>query len=235
MRGVYGFGLDGAQSEYMRVSERSLLPLPESLDFEVGALLLDPIGTPYHAHKRIGTNATHTVGVFGLGPMGLGAVMTAAKLGARVLAIDPVPYRRDLARKLGATDLIDPSAGDGVAQIRAITNGHGLDRALECSANATALTTALETIRHFGHVALIGEGDTATIRPSAQFNSKEFFLSGSRCYPLGEHAEICRWAETLPARDLVTHRFGIEDAATAYTTFAGGQTGKVIFRPHDNA
>ena len=74
MKGVYGFSCNGMQAQYVRIAETSLLPLPESMSFEQGCLVLDPVGTPYHAHKRIGTNATHTVGVFGLGPMGLGAL-----------------------------------------------------------------------------------------------------------------------------------------------------------------
>jgi propanol-preferring alcohol dehydrogenase len=232
-RGLYGFDLDGCQSELMCVSERCLLPIPDCMGFETGALLLDPVGTPYHAHKRIGTNATHTVGVFGLGPMGLGATMVAAALGARVLAVDPIAYRRELAKTVGAADLIDPMAGDAVAEIRELTDGYGLDRALECSGNPQALTAALDSMRHFGHLALIGEGGDARIRPSRHFNGKELSLSGSRCYPAGEHEEICRFAGSLPVGELVTHRFGFEQAAEAYAAFAGGRTGKVLFVPRE--
>jgi threonine dehydrogenase-like Zn-dependent dehydrogenase len=230
--GVYGFGLNGVHAEYARLGERSLLPLPDSMSFEQGCLVLDPVGTPYHAHKRIGTNATHVVGVFGLGPMGLGAVCVAAQLGARVLGVDPIAFRRRLAEKLGAAETIDPAAGDVREQVRDVTAGYGLDRALECSGRAEPLAAALDLVRPFGHVAIIGENPEATIRPSAHFNRKEIFLSGSTCFPLGEYDEIVRLFELgLPAAEMITHRFPVEQADEAYRTFAGGETGKVIFSP----
>ena len=231
-KGVYGFGLDGVHAELVRMSERSLLPLPESMSFEQGCLVLDPVGTPYHTHKRIATNAAHVVGVFGLGPMGLGSVCIAAHLGARVIGVDPIAFRRDLAKKLGAAEAVDPGQGDVAAQIRELTGGYGLDRALECSGKAGPLHTALDLVRHFGHVAIIGENAEATIRPSDHFCRKEITLSGSTCFPLGEFDGIVRLFEAgLPAADMITHRFTVEQAAEAYATFATGNTGKVIFVP----
>jgi len=228
--GVYGFGLDGVHAEYIRISERSLLPLPDSMTFDQGCLVLDPIGTPSHAHRRMGTNATHVVGVFGLGPMGLGAVCIASHLGARVVAVDPIPFRRDLASTLGAADTLDPAAGDVVTQIRDLTGGYGLDRALECSGRPEPLYAALDVVRSFGHVAIIGENPEARISPSNHFNRKEITLSGSTCFPLGEFDDIVRLFEAgLPAAKMITHRFPIDQAAEAYNTFAKGNTGKVIF------
>ncbi len=233
-KGTYGFGLDGVHAEYVRIAESAVLPLPDSVSFEEGCLILDPIGTPLHAHLRMGTNATHVVGVFGLGPMGLGAVMTAAHLGAKVIGVDPIAYRRELAGKLGAETVIDPAEGDVVEIIRSATAGHGLDRALECAGRADTLHAALELIRPFGHVAIIGENSEATIRPSAHFNRKEIVLSGSCCFPLGEYGGILRLlAGGLGAGALITHRFRIEQAAEAYRTFDEGNTGKVVFVAQD--
>jgi threonine dehydrogenase-like Zn-dependent dehydrogenase len=229
-RGVYGFGASGVHAQCARLAEGSLLRMPDAMTFEQGCLVLDPVGTPWHAHKRIGTNASHTVGVFGLGPMGLGSVCVAAHLGARVLGVDPIAYRRDLARKLGAAEVIDPAAADVVRQIRDRTKGYGLDRALECSGTAAGLAAALDAVRAFGHVANIGENREATVRPSDHFNRKEITLSGSTCFPLGEFDEIARQFEAgLRATDMITHRFTVEEAAEAYATFATGRTGKVIF------
>ena len=229
-RGTYGFGLDGVHAEYVRISERSLLPLPDSMTFEQGCLVLDPVGGPYHASKRTGVNATHVVGVFGLGPMGLGAVCIAAHLGAKVIGVDPIPFRRALAEKLGAAVTLDPMAGDIVGQVREATGGYGLDRAFECSGRPEPLRAALDLVRHFGHVAIIGENPEATISPSNHFCRKEIFLSGSTCFPLGEFEEIVRLFESgLRSAEMITHRFTIEQAAEAYATFAGGETGKVIF------
>jgi propanol-preferring alcohol dehydrogenase len=230
MKGVYGFSRDGVHAELVRIAESSLLPLPDSISFEEGCLILDPVGTPYHALKRTVANASHTVGVFGLGPMGLGSVLIAAHLGARVIGVDVIAYRRDLALKLGAWRTVNPASGDVVQQIRDLTNGYGLDRALECSGKAEPLHAALDLCRPFGHVAIIGENEKATVRPSDHFNRKEITLSGSCCFPLGEYGEILRLFERgLRAKDMITHRFTVEQAAEAYRTFAAGNTGKVIF------
>ncbi len=229
-KGIYGFTRDGFQAELVAVSESTLLPLPNSVSFEEGSLILDPVGSPYHSLKRMGTNATHTVGVFGLGPMGLGAVLIATRLGARVIGVDPIAYRRELARKLGASETIDPAVGDVVAQIRELTHGYGLDRSVECTGKAEPLHAALDLARPLSHVAIIGENEQATIRPSDHFTSKEIFLSGSCCFPLGEYGDILHLLENgLRVRDLITHRFPIEQAEAAYSLFAQGNTGKVLF------
>ena len=231
-RGGYGFGLNGVHAEYIRICERSLLKLPEWLSFEQACLLLDPVGTPYHAHKRIGTNATHIVGVFGLGPMGLGTLCVARHLGARVLGVEPVAYRRELARKLGAEAVIDPAEGKVVERIRELTGGYGLDRALECSGQAEPLHFALDLVRPFGHVAIIGENPQATIRPSDHFCRKEITLSGSTCFPLHEYEELLRaYQAGLRTAETITHRFTVNEAAEAYRLFETRQTGKVIFVP----
>jgi len=231
-RGGYGFGLDGVHAEYARICERTLLKLPDWMTFEQGCLVLDPVGTPYHAHKRIGTNATHAVGIFGLGPMGLGTLCVARHLGARVIGVEPVAYRRELAKRLGAETVLDPADGHVVERLRDLTGGAGLDRVFECSGDGEALHFALDAVRPFGHVAIIGENNHAVIRPSDHFLRKEITLSGSTCFPLGEYDELVRAYQTgLRSAEMITHRFTIDDAPEAYRLFATRQTGKVIFVP----
>ena len=125
---------------------------------------------------------------------------------------------------------MDPAQGNVVQQVRDLTKGYGLDRAFECSGKPEPLGAALDLVRHFGHVSIVGEQPEAKIRPSDHFNRKEIMLSGSTCFPLGEFAEIARLFERgLRAADMITHRFTVEQAAEAYRTFAAGNTGKVIF------
>ena len=100
------------------------------------------------------TNAT--AGVFGFGPMGLGAAVIAARPGAKVIAVDPIAYRREPAEKPGARETIDPTDGDVVEQIRERTGGYGLDPALECAGKTEALNAALDLVRPFGHAAIVG-------------------------------------------------------------------------------
>ncbi len=231
-RGGYGFGLDGVHAEYARMCERSLLKLPDSISFEQGALMLDPVGTTYHAHRRIGTSATHTVAIFGLGPMGLGTLCVARHLGARVIGVEPVAYRRELAERLGAETTLDPADGDVVERVRKLTGGRGCERAFECSGEGEPLGWALDVAAPFAHVAVIGENNDARIRPSDHFLRKEVTVSGSTCFALGEFDDLCRAFDAgLRSAEMITHRFGIEDAGEAYALFASRETGKVLFTP----
>ncbi len=230
---MHGFSKNGFQTEYVRTNENQCMILPEHMSFEDGAVLQDPIGTPFHAIKRMGTQPEHTVAVFGLGPMGLGAVMIAAQKGCRVIGIEPIAFRRDMAAKIGAAELIDPAAGDVVERIKELTDGAGVDRSLECSGRADALEAAVEAAAYFGHVATIGECDAATISPSSYFNRKELTLSGSTVFPATEYDELCQlFADGLTPEQFITHRYSIEQAQQAYTTFTAGETGKVVFIPH---
>ena len=94
------------------------------------------------------------------------------------------------------------------------------------------LAAALDVAAIFGHVAIIGECETATIEPSGQFNRKELTLSGSTVFPATEYDELCQlFADGLAAERFITHRYSVEQAAKAYQTFTAGDTGKVVFVP----
>jgi threonine dehydrogenase-like Zn-dependent dehydrogenase len=124
--------------------------------------------------------------------MGLGAVRVGSFLGAEIIAVEPNPYRRKLALKLGAVAALDPGEGNIVDQVLESTKGYGLDQALECSGASAALHAALDLVRPFGHVAIVGENSQATMRPSDHFLRKEIVMSGATCFPLAEFPSIVR-------------------------------------------
>jgi len=226
---TYGFTGHGFQAQYALVNERSLCRIPDWMSYEDASLILDPVGTPYHAFKRMGTNRNHKVGVFGLGPMGLGAVSIGVFYGATVIAFDPNDYRRKLAKTLGANSVIDPVIQDPYHEVLEVTKGYGLDHVLECSGTQEALSVALDVVRPFGAISLIGESEEALINPSEHFLRKEISLSGSTCFPMHDCSEIIElYAQGLDPRKIITHRHKLQDASLAYKTFNEGNTGKVI-------
>jgi len=236
MKDVLGFGRNGVHAEFVLIPDRCLLPLPDQVSYEAGATLLDPIGTPFHALKRMKANAGHTIVVFGLGPMGLGSVALASFLGARVIGVDPIPFRRDHALRIGASLVLDPGEVDVLQALQEATQGIGPEMALECSGTAQALGQALDAVRQHGAVSIIGENPEALIKPSGHFNRKEITLCGSTCFPLGDYEGILRFIERgLDPTVIITHRFGIEDAAEAYSLFDQGATGKVLLTPHGSS
>ena len=107
---VYGSTEHGGHQEYMLVPAYTCIPMPEGLDFVSAAACSCGTGTAFHAVKRLNPTGLDTVAIFGQGPVGLSATMFAAQLGARVIAVDISPYRLNLAKELGASEVIDSSS-----------------------------------------------------------------------------------------------------------------------------
>ena len=93
----------------------------------------DGIGVPYHTSTRLRDPWIKNIANLGAGPIGLGNIMMQSYLGRRVIAVDIAPYRLDLAKKLGAAEVVDARTGDVVKQIRALTNSLGPEVCLEAA------------------------------------------------------------------------------------------------------
>jgi threonine dehydrogenase-like Zn-dependent dehydrogenase len=230
-----GFSRDGGDAEYVLAPERVCLPLPEGVSFEVAALIGDGVGTPYRAlMKAGGIRADQVLGIFGLGPVGLGAAMLGARFGARVIGVDVNAARLALAKELGVDHLIDASSADVVASVAELTRGVRLDVAMECAGSDVTLRYALDTCRHFGHIALVGEHreGLATIDPSRHFLGRELTMTGTRYYHLPDYEEILALIENgLGPERMVTHRFPLSEAPAAFALFDAGRTAKTLLFP----
>src|SRR5919197_603375 len=121
----------GAHAPFMKVPAFTLVPLPDSITFEEGAAISCGTGTAYGALKRLDVSGRDTLAVFGQGPVGLSATMLGAAMGARVIAVDVVKERRDLAKRFGAAEVIDLTAVDPVAAILERTQGQGARATME--------------------------------------------------------------------------------------------------------
>jgi len=127
-----------------------------------------------------------------------------------------------------AVDAMVWLAGQNAA-VRDLTDGAGADIALDCSSSQQTLTAALDCVRVFGRVGLLGEKGDSTIHPSNQFLRKEITAIGSWYFnPDDYHEIIALHHRGLQVDDLVTHRFPIQQADEAFATFASGQSGKVL-------
>ena len=108
----FGFSMDGANREYFPARPEWLHKLPDAVDDAKGTLI-EPFTCGFYAVLRNGApNASETVVVSGGGTIGLVTAAAAIGMGARVIVVDPVPLRRDIAKRLGADATVDPSAGD---------------------------------------------------------------------------------------------------------------------------
>lgn len=229
---IIGGYLDGGNAEYLAVPERNCLLLPNDLSFEQGALLGDAVGTPHRAIKRLEVDGTHTVALFGLGPIGLSALLILKLMNCKVLAVEIGEYRQEMGKTLGADMVINPNSQDVLAVIKECTGGEGVDVAIDCAGKEITENQALDCVKNGGRVGFVGENGLATIKPSDQFLRKELTLIGSRYFNAGDYEELVALVHRgLNIEKIITHRFGLEEAQTAFSIFASGKSGKVIFIP----
>src|SRR5579863_2775080 len=160
---VYGVTGHGGHAPFMKVPASTLIPLPEELSFETGAAISCGTGTAYGALRRINLSGKDTIAIFGQGPVGVSATQLAVAMGARVIALDVGAERRQLAKRFGAAETIDPTADDPVKAVRELTHGEGADLTLDCSGAPAARAAAVRATRTWGTACLVGEGDSLTL------------------------------------------------------------------------
>ena len=233
-RRAYGWQRDGGMARYMLAEEKDLIALPDELTYLDGAQVACGFGTVYEALEKIGISGNHAVLITGLGPVGLATAALCRKLGAeRIIGVDVVPERLDLAGKLGLCDDVLSSGAENVEQVRALTGGQGVERAVDCSANADARATAIRATRKWGRIALVGEGGTLTVNPSPDMIHEQKTVYGSwvtSTWLMEELVErLVRW--NLHPEEIVTHKFALKQAGEAYALMASGKCGKVAVCP----
>jgi threonine dehydrogenase-like Zn-dependent dehydrogenase len=233
-RRAYGWQRDGGMAEYMLAEEKDLILLPDSLTYLDGAQVACGFGTVYEALQKIGICGNDSVLITGLGPVGLAAGALCRKLGAeKIIGIDISPERRDIASELGLCNFVLAAGPGNVEQVRDLTGGHGVERAVDCSANAEARAAAIRSTRKWGRIVLVGEGGTVTFNPSPDIIHDQKAIFGSwvtSTWLMEELVErLVRW--NLHPEEIVTHRFSLEEAGDAYALMASGRCGKVAVCP----
>src|SRR5689334_5312810 len=178
-RDHFGFSISGAAAEFFVAKEAWLHRLPDNVSWTQGALV-EPFSCGYYATVRAdNVDASDTAMVLGAGPIGLGVVAAAAGKGARVIVAEPTPARADLARALGADEVIDPTSEGFLAQVEDLTQGAGASVVFEASGKLAAMATALDVAGFRARLVYIGidVGGSAPAR-LGQIQSKELQLRG---------------------------------------------------------
>jgi len=163
-RGFFGNGgdLGGAQAEALRIpqADGTLYPLPADPDEALMPSLLtlaDVLGTGHHAAVVAGVGAGKSVAVVGDGAVGLCGVIAAKRLGAeQIVILGRHTERTDLARELGATEVVAERGEEAVERVRELTDGFGAHSVLECVGNDQPTQTAIEITRAGGAVGRVG-------------------------------------------------------------------------------
>lgn len=205
-------------------------PLPDDVPWEVGVLITgDALGVPYHTSTKLRSEDIHQIAVFGLGPVGLGAVLLQTHLGRQVIGIDRSPERLELARRLGAVQTILAEGDTDVpARVRALTDGRGADVCIEAAGVPVTAKQCFAAVRTGGTVVFNGEQPSVELSPSEDFIRRDITAVGSWFYHFHEYADmLALFRDGLPVGSLITHTFPLAQAADAFNVMEG-KSGKVL-------
>lgn len=217
--GVYGYSTHGAQARYMRVlfAENCLTVVPDEVSDEEAVLVGDVLQTGFHAAHQGGITPGDVVVVFGCGPIGIGAIISAWLFGPKaVIAVDVIPARLDLARRYGA-EAIDASKVDPAEAIRELTGGEGADVVIDAAGSPGVLRAALKALRRGGKLSVVGIYGSPVEFPAHKFSQYGIELKMGLGY-LGWTQRLMELvaAKRVDLLPLITHRFPLQDAPSAY-------------------
>lgn len=237
----FGNTIDGAQAEYLLVNDAmaNLSPIPDGLTDEQVLMCPDIMSTGFSGAERGKIRIGDTVVVFALGPIGLCAVAGAKLMGATtIIGVDTVRPRMDVARQLGADHLVDFKAGDPVEQIMALTQGRGVDVAIEALGTQSTFESALRVLRPGGTLSSLGVYSSDLRIPNDAFYSGLGDLKIISTLCPGGKERMRRLLNVVGSgradlSPLVTHRFKLDDIEAAYDLFANQRDGvlKVAITP----
>lgn len=153
---IIGKHRDGGYAEYIVVPARNAVPLPDEIPFEHGAVLMCSSATSFHALRKARLQPGETVAVFGAGGLGMSALQLARVFGAvSVYAVDINDEKLALAERYGATP-VNASKHDPVVEIRRLTDGKGVDVALEVIGLPQTMEQAVRSLGIFGRAVMVG-------------------------------------------------------------------------------
>src|SRR2546423_704048 len=236
-----GNSVHGCQADYLRVpyAQANLAPIPDALSDDQVVLLADIASTGFAASEKAQVGIGDTVAVFAQGPIGLCATTGARLKGAAlVIVVDAVPTRLEMARKMGADVVLNYKEQDVVAEIRRLTEGRGVDVAIEALGTPQTFGNGLKGIRPGGTLPRLGiYSHDLTIAPADYIGGL-----GDQCIVntlcpggKGRMQTLLRLVQNarIDLRPLLTHRFALDEITAAYDLFArqGDDVLKVAIRP----
>lgn len=237
----FGNTIDGAQAEYLLVPDAmaNLAAIPDGLTDEQVLMCPDIMSTGFSGAESGAVKIGDTVAVFAQGPIGLCATAGAKLMGATtIIAVESVPARMAIARQMGADHVVDFTKGDVVEQIMALTDGRGVDVAIEALGRQETFEAGLRVLRPGGTLSSLGVYSSDLTIPLGAFSAG---LGDNKIITTlcpGGKERMRRLmavieAGRLDTRPLVTHRFKLDRIEDAYELFAHQRDGvlKVAITP----
>jgi threonine dehydrogenase-like Zn-dependent dehydrogenase len=238
----FGNTIDGCQAEYVLVPDAmaNLSPVPDHLSDDEVLMCPDIMSTGFSGAESGKVRIGDAVAVFALGPIGLCAVAGAKLMGATtIIGVDTVPARMEIARKLGATHVVDFKQAEPVAEIMRLTDGRGVDVAIEALGTQATFASALRVLRPGGCLSSLGVYSTDLKIPLDAFAAGLGDTSIVTTLCPGGKERMRRLMAVIASgrtdlKPLVTHRFKLDQIVEAYDLFAHQRDGvlKVALTPN---
>lgn len=227
-RGI-GVNEPGAFAHYLRLPAFNVVPLPDEIDDEIGAIL-DPLGNAVHtalSFDLVGEDVLIT----GAGPIGIMAAAVARHVGARHVVITDVnPARLELAAKVADCTPVNVAKEDLKDVIARLKLAQGFDVGMEMSGNQQALDQMVENLVMGGRIALLGIPPGKSPVDWSRIVFKAITIKGVYGREIFEtwYKMIAMLTNGLDIRPVITHRFKVADFREGFETMRSGLSGKVV-------
>lgn len=230
---ILGHLIDGTQAEFVRIphADNSLYPVPRDADEEALVMLSDILPTGFEIGVLNGcVKPGDTVAIVGAGPIGMATLLTAQFYSpARIIVTDMDPARLEMATRLGATDVVDAREGPAVDAILALTDGKGVDVAIEAVGVPASFDVCQSIVAAGGHIANIGvHGKSVELHIEKLWIQNVTLTTGlvnTNTTPM--LLQTLQGGKLQPA-ELISHRFDLNDIETAYQVFGNAAEEKAM-------
>ena len=230
---ILGHKIDGTQAEYVRIphGDNSLYPIPEGSDDEALVMLSDIMPTGMEIGVQAGgVKPGDTVAIVGAGPVGMSVLLTAQFYSpGRIIMIDMDPARLELARQFGATDLVQVGAEDAAARVLELTDGQGVDVAIEAVGIPATFDICQKIVSAGGNIANVGvHGKPVQLHIEELWIKNINISMGLVCTNTTPMLlKTLKSGKVDPGR-LVTHRFKLDEIMQAYEVFGNAAREKAM-------
>jgi alcohol dehydrogenase len=229
----FGNTIDGCQAEFVRVPDAmaNLAPVPEALTDEQVLMCPDIMSTGFSGAERGRVTIGDTVAVFAQGPIGLCATAGAKLCGATtIITVDGLPERLTMSRRLGADHCVNFKETDPVGEIMRLTDGRGVDVAIEALGTQSTFESALRVLRPGGTLSSLGVYSSDLTIPLGPFGAGLSDLSIVTTLCPGGKERMRRLMSAISSGrvdlgSLVTHRFKLDEIEQAYELFGQQRAG----------
>ncbi len=221
----------GPFGEYVKAPQTVVYKIPDDITFDEGALI-EPLAVGLHTFKRANIKQGQTIAIFGAGAIGLSTLIAAKYFGAKTLVFEPIEFKANIAKKLGADMTANPLTQE-TKKILSEISLKGVDAAIDCAGVKNSFLNAIEAVKKDGKVVV-----TALFKDKVEVDPltimlREISISGSQMYTSEEFKEAVSLSSKVKEKldQLITHKMSFEEAEEAFNLMLKNKAIRVILYP----